>query len=409
LVGKRVSNRGVQGTVKEVLPDRLIVEAGAATFEMPVPPCDVKQRLALGSRAPAGKEDQLRGRFLAAYLSDQTGPTKDAFALLKTAAMDVTRYESLIAELDAQAILASAEQTQQQVDALLARAEKLVQTKSEPAFVAIVKQLTGLYGTTTAYSNAIPRIEAMRNRLVTGKLKAGDVKTVDLGNGLTFDMVWIPPGEFTMGSHELEQGRQANEIQHRVTLTKGFWMGKYEVTQELWEKVMGENPSNNKGARNPVETVSWDVCRIFIDKLNDMALGGGADHRSEGVFRLPTEAEWEYACRAGTMGAAYHGVISTIAWYSGNSEGCTHPVGKKKANAWGLYDMLGNVHEWCQDWAGDYPKDAVTDPKGPGRGGHRVFRGGSRSDDEGRCRSGRRERLAPGHSNGWVGLRLAKD
>jgi formylglycine-generating enzyme required for sulfatase activity len=306
-----------------------------------------------------------------------------------------------MAEIDAQAILASVEATQKQVDALLARAEKLVQAKSEAAFVAMAKQLRDQYGATVAYSNAIPQIEAMRNRLVTGKLKAGDVKTVDLGNGLTFDLVWIPPGKFIMGSPDSEAGRQKGETQHHVTLTKGFWMGKYEVTQELWEKVMGKNPSQFKGAKNPVEMVSWDDCREFIGKLNDMTSGGG--------FRLPTEAEWEYACRAGTTGATYHDVLNSIAWNTDNSERTTHPVGKKRANALGLHDMLGNVWEWCQDWLGEYPSETVTDPTGPSSGGDRVFRGGSWFNDASYCRSSARYRDGPGSHWYNLGLRLARN
>ena len=141
-------------------------------------------------------------------------------------------------------------------------------------------------------------------------------------------MVWIPPGEFVMGSPETETeaGRNDDETQHRVRLTRGFWMGKYEVTQEQWERVIGSNPSEFKGAKNPVENVPWDECQEFIKKLNAQVKDGG--------FRLPTEAEWEYACRAGTAGA-FAGKPDAMGWYLGNSGNMTYPVGLKRPNDWG--------------------------------------------------------------------------
>jgi len=205
------------------------------------------------------------------------------------------------------------------------------------------------------------------------------------------EFVWIPPGAFDMGSPESEAGRSANETRHRVTLTKGFWMGKYEVTQGQWMRVRGDNPSQFKyaGDRAPVDNVSWADCQFFIVALNAMAKGTGVR------YRLPTEAEWEYACRAGTQTALYNGPLTIkgtlngpeldeIAWYGGNSgvtggwgfdtrnwrdrqfdsaRSGTHPVGQKKPNAWGLYDMLGNVSEWVGDnYTNDLGTAAVTDP-----------------------------------------------
>jgi formylglycine-generating enzyme required for sulfatase activity/prenyltransferase beta subunit len=228
--------------------------------------------------------------------------------------------------------------------------------------------------------------------------KAGDAMTVDLGGGVNLDLVWIPPGKFTMGSPKNEEGRNVNEEQHSVTLTRGFWMGKYEVTQELWEKVMGKNPSKFKGAKNPVEQVSWNDCREFIDKLNDMTSGGG--------FRLPTEAEWEYACRAGTTDATYLDALNLIAWHPGNSEGTTHPVGKKRANAWGLHDMIGNVFEWCQDWHGAYTTDSVTDSVGPSSGSSRVLRGGGWCAYSAYCRAAYRGGAGPASRRIGDGFRV---
>ena len=175
-----------------------------------------------------------------------------------------------------------------------------------------------------------------------------------------------------MGSPEDEEGRSFSERQHEVRISQGFWMGKHEVTQGEWEGVMGANPSHFKrcGLGCPVEQVSWEDVQEFIRRLNEQESGSGY------VYRLPTEAEWEYAARAGTTGARY-GELDEIAWYGGNSGWTTHLVGQKGANAWGLHDMLGNVWEWVADWYAEYPAGAVTDPQGPDTGSGRVYRGGS--------------------------------
>jgi len=181
------------------------------------------------------------------------------------------------------------------------------------------------------------------------------------------ELVWVPAGTFTMGS---TQGQRDERPPHVVTLSRGFWMGKYPVTQGQWQALMGSNPSKFKGAGldAPVEMVSWDAALGFIAKLNGM--------QGEWTFRLPTEAEWEYACRAGTTGENY-GPLDAIAWYKGNSGPTTHPVGQKQPNALGLYDMQGNVWQWCQDRKGGYESGPVTDPQGPATGNNRVCRGGS--------------------------------
>ena len=188
---------------------------------------------------------------------------------------------------------------------------------------------------------------------------------------LGMEFAWVPAGIFKMGSPEGEAGRDGDEVQHEVRISEGFWIGKYEVTQEEWEAVMGANPSafDECGERCPVESVSWDDVQDFILELNGRESGSG--YR----YRLPTEAEWEYAARAGTTGAR-HGELDSIAWYDGNSGGTTHRVGQKRANGWGLHDMLGNVWEWTADWYGDYPSGTVTDPRGPSTGSNRVGRGG---------------------------------
>jgi len=192
-------------------------------------------------------------------------------------------------------------------------------------------------------------------------------------NNIGMKFVWMPPGTFWMGSPQGEPGRDDKEIRHKVTLTKGFYLAVTTVTQEQWQALMTENPSRHKREKNlPVENVTWDECREFLKKMGD---------KNGHVYRLPTEAEWEYACRAGAKGLYGHGddpkTLGCHAWFAGNSEERPHPVARKKPNKWGLYDMHGNVWEWCADWYGDYQKADAIDPKGPEKGTSRVLRGGS--------------------------------
>ena len=167
-----------------------------------------------------------------------------------------------------------------------------------------------------------------------------------------------------VGSPPSEADRWYNEMQHQVAITHPYYIGKYVVTQDQYEKVMGTNPSHFKGAKNPVESVSWRDAQNFCKKLS--ATSGK-------TVRLPTEAEWEYACRAGTTTAYYFGesenVLADYAWFSSNANKTTHAVGEKKPNAWGLFDMHGNVFQWCQDWYGTYPSGLVADPTGAKGGG----------------------------------------
>ena len=222
----------------------------------------------------------------------------------------------------------------------------------------------------------------------------------NLGKGIKLEMVRIPAGKFMMGSPESAMSRRRNdERQHEVTLTKHFNMGKYEVTQEQWEAVMGNNPSSRtKGAKLPVTDVSWEDCQKFITKLNAKTNGG---------YRLPTEAEWEYACRAGTTTAYSYGDNLTANNANINSES-VKAVGSYKANAFNLYDMHGNVWEWCNDWYDTYPAGEVTDPKGPATGWDCVLRGGSFLSVDLRARSSHRLNLTPTYRNFDLGFRLAK-
>ena len=217
------------------------------------------------------------------------------------------------------------------------------------------------------------------------------------------EFVRVSTGRFLMGSPESEAGRGADEAQREVRITQEFWIGKYEVTQGEWETVMGENPSYFKecGSRCPVERVSWHDVQEFIRKLNDSESAKGY------AYRLPSEAEWEYAARAGAAGTRY-GELGELAWYYGNSGGRTHPVGQKRANGWGLHDMLGNVIEWTADWYGEHPSGAVTDPQGPGAGSKRVSRGGGWGGSARGVRSAGRSNFAPGHRSSLIGFRLVR-
>ena len=221
-------------------------------------------------------------------------------------------------------------------------------------------------------------------------------------NKLINNMVYVSGGTFTMGATS-EQGSDAYDEKptHSVTLSS-FYLCKYEVTQALWKAVMGKNPSSFKGNNLPVENVSWNDCQTFISRLNNLT---GKN------FRLPTEAEWEYAARGGnrSRGYKYSGsnVLSDVAWYDDNSGSKTHPVGSKSPNELGLYDMSGNVWEWCSDWYGTYSSSSQTNPTGVSSGSDRVNRGGSWGRDTRDCRSSFRNNCSPDYRYNGLGLRLA--
>ncbi|MFT3784392.1 MAG: formylglycine-generating enzyme family protein [Nibricoccus sp.] len=225
--------------------------------------------------------------------------------------------------------------------------------------------------------------------------------TLDLGDGVTMDLVLIPAGSFIMGSDE-NTGDGDEFPEHTVVLSKPFYLGKYEVTQEQWVRVMGANPSQFKGANLPVETVNWHDCQKFLTRLGEQT-GTRAS--------LPTEAQWEYACRAGTTTKWFHGesdkTCADYAWSGENAANSTHPVGTKKPNAWGLYDMTGNVWEWCSD---HYQKHAyaagrITDPTGPTKGESYVTRGGAWGDNTELLRPAARNCVGPDVANQGLGFR----
>ncbi len=218
--------------------------------------------------------------------------------------------------------------------------------------------------------------------------------------------VWIPPGTFVMGSPRSEPEREVEEIQHAVTLTEGYWMSDHEVTQGEYQKIMGNNPSNFKGDLNrPVEQVTWVEAVGYCKELtNQDRLAGRIT--SQQAYRLPTEAEWEYAARAGTVGVRY-GELNAIAWWRDNAGNVTHPVKKMAPNAFGVYDMMGNVLEWCSDWYGEYPTGNVTDPMGPTTSVFRVFRGGGATyyNDPRDVRSAKRRVNTPSNRFNFLGFR----
>jgi formylglycine-generating enzyme required for sulfatase activity len=221
-------------------------------------------------------------------------------------------------------------------------------------------------------------------------------------NGVSFNMIKVQGGTFTMGATS-EQGSDAlsdEKPTHQVTLSD-YMIGETEVTQELWQAVMGSNPSAFSGANLPVEEVSWNDCQTFMKKLNQL---------TGKKFRLPTEAEWEYAVRGGNKSRGYKyagsNTLSDVAWYTNNSSK-THPVKQKQANELGLYDMSGNVWEWCQDWYGSYSSSWQTNPKGPSSGSYRVIRGGGWGNSARLCRVSIRNYYTPASTSNYLGLRLA--
>ena len=227
--------------------------------------------------------------------------------------------------------------------------------------------------------------------------------SISVKDGISIDMVKVEAGTFMMGATpEMEKPDSDEKPLHQVTLTNDYYMGKYEVTQALWQAVMGSNPSYFKGDNLPVEQVSWKDCQKFISKLNKM---------TGRKFRLPTEAEWEYAARGGKKSRSYQysgsSNISDVAWYDGNSGSKPHPVGTKQANELGIYDMSGNVYEWCSDWYGSYSSSSQTNPTGADSGSCRVFRGGCWINFARRCRLSYRDHNTPDERFYDLGLRLS--
>jgi formylglycine-generating enzyme required for sulfatase activity len=241
--------------------------------------------------------------------------------------------------------------------------------------------------------------------LCVAEAKYGAIHAETCPAGFAF----IEGGTFTMGSENDSEASSDEKPAHRVTVS-GFCLARTEVTQADWESVMGSNPSSFKGANRPVEEVSWNDAIEYCNKRSQKeglrpvyGSDGSVDRQANG-YRLPTEAEWEYAARGGSTAPRY-GDLDSIAWYSGNSGPQTHDVGQKRPNGYGLYDMLGNVWEWTQDWYGGYSAGSQTDPEGPASGSARVFRGGSWDGGASRARAGSRSLDDPSNRSYYLGFR----
>ncbi len=248
--------------------------------------------------------------------------------------------------------------------------------------------------------------------------------TKEITNTIGMKLVLIPSGEFLMGSPDSDKDARDNEKpQHHVQITRPFYLGIHEVTQGQYRAVTGENPPRFKGSSDdlPVNWVSWNEAIAFCDKLSKRDgmkpyhhFGGSVQRLGGEAYRLPTEAEWEYACRAGSTTRYNFGddavSLNEFAWVRGNSGGRSHPVGQKRPNAWGLYDMHGNLWEWCEDWYDEmyYQHSPGADPLGPSRAASRVFRGECWLDPPPACRSAFRVGLAPGMRANYLGFRVAR-
>ena len=248
-------------------------------------------------------------------------------------------------------------------------------------------------------------VTALVNLIINGGGESEFKNRTFTVNGVSFDMIAVEGGTFTMGA-TAEQASDAYSDEkptHQVTLSS-YYIGKTEVTQELWQAVMGSNPSGFSGANLPVEKVSWEDCQIFIAILNEL---------TGKYFRLPTEAEWEYAARGGSksQGYKYSGsnTVDDVAWYPSNSSSKTHPVATKAPNELGIYDMSGNVLEWCSDWYSSsyYSSSSQYNPTGPASGSRRVYRGGSWGSSARLCRVSYRDYNGPSYRFYNLGLRLA--
>jgi sulfatase modifying factor 1 len=296
----------------------------------------------------------------------------------------------------------------------------------------------------TRFAGGTPIITGMANDLLALARKSGEQTPATLGPtvrspwtvpDLSLDMLWCGPGSFQMGSPEDEKGREDDETLHEVTLTSGYWLGKHSVTQAdwgywlgkhpvtqaQWQKVMGDNPSFFKGASRPVAYVTWTDVTSFCEKLTEQESEAGRLPAGM-AYQLPTEAQWEYACRGGTVAQSEYnppgraGTTKRFAFgdeltaedanFDGNV-GETTDVGKYPANAWGFHDMHGNVWEWTADWYKAYPTGAVRDPVGPADGSYRVLRGGSWISTASSARSANRGWLVPACCDSYLGFRLS--
>ena len=263
-------------------------------------------------------------------------------------------------------------------------------------------QITLTKEATATQQSTVTQPTVAQQPVVQTPVTNSDNISIPVKDGISIDMIRVEAGTFTMGATpEMEDPYDDEKPTHQVTLTNDYYIGKYEVTQALWQAVMGYNPSNFKGDNLPVEQVNWYDCQEFISKLNNI---------TGKKFRLPSEAEWEYAARGGkkSRGYQYSGSsnLSDVAWYEDNSGSKTHAVGSKQANELGIYDMTGNVWEWCQDWYGKYSRSSQTNPTCTNNGSYRVSRGGCWGDAAWFCRSSYRYGRTSVYHYDFLGLRL---
>jgi formylglycine-generating enzyme required for sulfatase activity len=308
----------------------------------------------------------------------------------------VKALEREIVLRDARVLLAQATPAPQ---SLRKTVDSLLELGGEAALVeeVLVRLRAMAAGRVAAWADVLelePRASVIADAEIRARISGTGLpwKVRDRVTGI--ELVLIPPGKYMRGASPNDSQASADERPvHEVTISKAHYLGVTEVTQSEWSKVMGANPSYFKGDSLPVEGVSWDDIQPFLKK--------------SGGLRLPTEGEWEYACRAGTTGSRY-GELDDVAWYDNNSINRTHAVGGKRANAFGLHDMLGNVWEWCSDWYGDYSSASQTDPQGPSKGNYRVLRGGSWDNNDRYCRASNRYNIAPAGRNDSIGFRVAR-
>lgn len=330
-------------------------------------------------------------------LSRNESSLPEAIAMYDSAAIYETQYAGTrFSGLFDQDALSSSSRIQAQIDLI----DKVRQQESEEKLrqeLAAAEQAR--MEKERAEKERIERERKEREEAERKKRETGYSNGVLRVNGIEYPMVYVSGGSFMMGSDDSDAYSDERPV-HRVTLSS-YRIGKYEVTQDLWEAVMGNNPSKFKGSRKPVENVSWDDCQTFIRKLNYLT---GQN------FKLPTEAQWEFAARGGNSsnGYKYSGsnYIDNVAWYRGYSGGETHDVGTKSPNELGLYDMSGNVREWCSDWYGGYGSGSVTNPSGPSDGSDRVIRGGCWGISTRGCRVSNRDLKAPDYRISDLGFRL---
>jgi formylglycine-generating enzyme required for sulfatase activity len=293
--------------------------------------------------------------------------TKEYISLSNTY---ISYLEKTKASLTQNMRIADALEYKNEIEAIKSLIATMVPKETPKTNVAILIQ------TNNVVTNQVAMLP-VNDKLPVEKVEAVPTNSlvIDLGNNIKIEFAFIPRGEFMMGSPLSEIDRNVGELQHKVKLTRDYWMGIYEITQEQWEKVMSNNPSKSVGAKQPVEQVSWYDCQEFINKLNKRVSEFKIPRTY--CFRLPTEAEWEYACRAGTTTRFNTGDeesdLDKAGWMS------VHPVGTKQANAWGLYDMHGNVWEWCSDWAGAYNSKNNVNPTGKDKSNCKIRRSGIQS------------------------------